>query len=223
MALRFRQKLLAASVKQTNSTPAATHAKIDIRGRVLGRIGAKEARVFDAFAGDGAMHRAVWGEAAECVGCDIKFYPDARMNFVADNLRLMRAIDLSRFNVFDFDAYGSPWEAIYIMAHRRPLAPGERIGVCLTEGQGMKLKMGGMSRALAHLASVQHYLPGLGKQQEEVINRALRQTARIMHAAVTERWQATGKTGSQLFYIGVILEGAAPENDEPEARAEETV
>ncbi|HVH77139.1 MAG TPA: hypothetical protein VM755_19655 [Stellaceae bacterium] len=46
----------------------------------------------------------------------------------------MRAIDLAPFNLFDFDAWGSPWEHVAILCARRPVQPGERIGLVLTDG-----------------------------------------------------------------------------------------
>jgi hypothetical protein len=44
--------------------------------------------------------------------------------FCADNTRVLRAIDLSRFSIFDFDAYGSPWVQAVILADRRRVARG---------------------------------------------------------------------------------------------------
>jgi hypothetical protein len=193
------------NLAKKNSTATALTAKVAIRRNVLSAIGADQARVFDAYAGDGQMHKAVWREASDCVGCDLEFYPDERLAFVADNLRVLRAIDLDGFNLFDLDSYGSPWEQLYIIAARRKLQPGETIGLVLTEGQGLKLKMGGMSAALALLAGVSMRMPGLGTAQNELIDRAIRRIATIMGGAVVRRWQANGKTGSTMRYIGLVL------------------
>ena len=67
------------------------------------------------------MWREVWHEAAAYVGCDLKWYRDERLAYVADNRRVLRAIDLKPFNVFDFDAWGAPWEQVLILIARRPL------------------------------------------------------------------------------------------------------
>ena len=88
--------------------------------------------MFDAFAGEGVLFRQVWHRAVSYVGCDLKWYRDERLMFVADNHRVMRAIDLSAFNVFDIDSWGSPWDQVLILAARRPLAAGERLGLVLT-------------------------------------------------------------------------------------------
>src|SRR5262252_2796473 len=97
---------------KTNTAPIARAAKIEIRRNLLAAI--KPARVFDAFAGAGELHDAVWCEAAEYVGCDEKWFRDHRLMYVADNRRVLRAVDLTAFNIFDLDAYGSPWEQALI-------------------------------------------------------------------------------------------------------------
>lgn len=200
---RLRDKL--QHVKKANTTPAASAAKAAIRRNVLQEIGPEAAHVFDAYAGSGEMYRLVWREAASYVGCDKEYYPDDRLAYVVDNVRLMRAIDLYPFNIFDFDAHGSPWEQIYIMAVRRRLRPGESLGIVITEGQGMKFKLGGMSRPLAVMSGMRHFMPGLASAQPEVIDRALNRLASMMDGSWTRRWEAVGKGGSTIRYIGLVL------------------
>lgn len=193
------------NLPKQNNTAYASSAKVAIRDYVLAAIGAEQAHVFDAYCGDGHMYREVWRKAARCVGCDTEFYVDERVAFCADNRRVLRAIDLAAFNIFDLDAYGSPWEQAYIIAARRKLRPAETIGIILTEGQGMKLKMGGMSLALSKLSGVSLRAPGLARAQGELINRAIQRIGGMMGGTVIKRWQATGKTGSAMQYIGLLL------------------
>jgi hypothetical protein len=205
---RFRRTIL--HLDQQDTSPGAHRAKIALRRRVLENIGADKARVFDGFAGTGAMHDAVWHAAASCVGCDRRHFLDARECFVADNRRVMRSIDLAEFNLFDFDAYGSPWDQLYILAGRRPIKPAERVGLVITEGTGMKFKMGSMQKTLALLAGMRAIQSGIGSAdaQDEIVNRALIRMASMMRASIAKRWQAVGKGGSRVLYIGLILEGA---------------
>lgn len=191
--------------KRDNSKPAEK-AKATIRQHVLEAIGAGQARVFDAFAGEGAMYRAVWKDAAGYVGCDRQWFPeDPRAAFVADNRRVLRAVDLMPYTVFDLDAHGSPWEQLAIVAARRPLAVGERVGVVLTEGQGLKMNMGGLGHAMATLAGVKTHMPGMGAARDQLIERALRKVCTMMHASIERRWQAQGNKGSRVSYIGMVL------------------
>lgn len=201
---------------KANNAPAAGVAKVTIRRNVLAEIGAERAHVLDAFAGDGHLYREVWHEAAGYIGCDLQFYRDARLAYVVNNLRLLRTLDLAHFNVFDFDAYGSPWEQVYVFASRRKLAPGETIGLVLTEGQGLKLKMGGTSVAFAKLAGLRHRpgnrkgrtTAGLAGAHEDNINRALRTTTQMLGGEIVRRWESVGRLGTAMRYIGLVLRGA---------------
>jgi hypothetical protein len=197
-------------IKQTDNHPVALKAKTEIRERVLRAIGAESASVFDAFAGEGVMYQRVWHRAAECVGCDAtRFCRDERLAFVGDNRRVMRSLDLGQFNIFDFDAYGSPWDQVYLMIKRRKVAAGERIGLVLTEGQGMKMDMGGMSQSLSLIAGVRQYMPGMGAAQQQIIDRAVARTADAMGCTINRQWQAISKHSSTIRYIGVAMQGNA--------------
>ncbi len=201
---RFAASLNATKVK-TNNHPAAARAKAEIRARVLDAIGPERARVLDAFAGDGGMWRAVWHRAAHYAGCDLKWYRDERTAYVADNRRVMRALDLAAFNVFDFDAWGSPWEQVAILIARRRLAPGERLGLVLTEGTSLNLKLAGMPKALRVLTRAR---PGRhGKRWRlALIERALDESVQRLGARIVARWEARRKGGAEMRYIGLVLE-----------------
>jgi hypothetical protein len=205
---KFKSRL-GLPPKQDNAAGAHA-AKLTIRRNVLRAIGLDKAAVFDAFAGAGAMYDGVWKDAASYVGCDTRFLRDPRCCYVADNRRVMRAIGLEAFNVFDFDAYGSPWDQMLILAsRRRRLAAGELLGVVMTEGTALKMKMGSASATMARLAGIRTTQPGLGTDdmQGQLINRALLRIAAMMGARIVKRWQATGKMGSRMLYIGLVLQG----------------
>lgn len=201
------QDLLRYS-KRDNSKPAEA-AKVTVRENVLGVIGADRASVFDAYAGEGRMHAAVWHKASHYIGCDKDWFPqDDRVCFAKfDNRRVLRGIDLGQFNIFDLDAHGSPWEQFWIIAVRRPVAPGEQLAICMTEGTGLKMNMGGTSRAMAWIAGVKTHMPGMGAARDDLIERALSRTVQTMRCTVSRRWQARGNKGSRVLYLGLILEG----------------
>jgi hypothetical protein len=217
MAAKRRQDLgtnMLDQTAKTNTHPAARQAKIALRERVLNAIGPDRSIVFDAFAGDGEMYRGIWHRAAQYVGCDRKWYRDERTAFVADNRRVMRAMsaaDLKRFTIFDFDPYGAPWWQVAILIQRRRLDPGEVLGLVLTEGSGISLKMGHISGGLQFLTGVREGVAGGSMAHEELVDMALTQTARRMQARIIKRWQGRGKTGASMRYIAVLLEGIQPE------------
>ena len=73
---------------------------------------------------------------------------------------MMRALPLQEFSIFDFDAYGSPWEHVIILCARRQVQPGERLGLVLT----LKLRFGAFDDALATLVGFQRSgFAGLGR------------------------------------------------------------
>lgn len=198
---------LKQSGKKTDNHRQSARAKVDMRRHLL--VAITQPRVFDAFAGAGKMHREVWHQADTYTGCDIKWYRDARHVFVAKNQRVLRAIDLAEFNVFDFDAYGSPWEQVTILAARRRLLPGERIGLALTDGSGLKLKMGQCPKALAALCGLaRDKTPGVNRVHAMLIEAAITETCRLMGGRVVEQWHHERPGKSEMRYLAVVIEGA---------------
>ncbi len=200
---KFAGKMAAKAVK-TDNHPARANAKVALRRRVLASIGAGEAQVFDAFAGSGAMHRAVWHDAAGYVGCDLRWFGGDRRAFVADNLRVLRAIDLARFTIFDLDAYGSPWRQAMIVAARRALVPGEKLALVLTDGSPMKARLGAVPADLAALAGVPREAAGMSKRWRELTARALTTLAGQMGGELLEFWAADIGSRPILYSAAVI-------------------
>jgi hypothetical protein len=64
-----------------------------------------------------------------------------------DNLIALRVLDLRQFNVFDFDAFGSPWAQVSTLLSRRLWRRNEIGGLVLTDGSSMKIRYGGLPRA----------------------------------------------------------------------------
>lgn len=196
----------AVSADKVNNHPKSAGDKVAIRRRVLAAV--DRPRVFDAFAGSGRMWRNVWSNAEHYVGCDLKWYRDrVRLAYVGDNRRVMRAIDLGAFNIFDLDAYGSPWDQATIVASRRMVASGEKVGLVLTDGSLMKLKLGQAPTALALLAGIGAGARGLARQYDQIMDRAISALCARMRCDLVARYQAEGKTQSGVHYIGLILRG----------------
>lgn len=192
---------------KTDNHPQARRAKITIRQNVLEAIG-KQANVFDGFAGSGEMFSAVWKQAKGYTGCDLKRQADSRLMFCADNTRVLRAVDLSKFQIFDFDAYGSPWVQVVILSDRRRVAPGERIGLVLTEGNGLGYKFNNLPVAISLLTGLRTGMVGMGKRQDDIIERAIVGMCKRMSCTVEKRWQAAREnTGPSPRYIGLVLKG----------------
>jgi hypothetical protein len=195
-----------------NKKAGAKSAKIDLRRKVAAAIGGP-VHVFDAFAGAGSLYRETWKHlAASYVGCDKKYYADERRVFVADNRRVLRAIDLAPFTLFDLDAYGDPWEQAIIIAARRPIKNGERVGFVVTEA-GLHLKNGVVPHAIRELTGLRHRgTPGaaLFQRRAEMHSKIWRELARRMGARVERMWKADARGNVAMVYMGAVLIGEPP-------------
>jgi hypothetical protein len=195
------------SAKKHNAASALS-AKVELRRNILDAIGAERAHVFDAYSGPGAMHAAVWSKAATYVGCDEEWFRDERRVFVADNQLVLRTLDLKAFNVFDLDAYGSPWEVATIVAARRGLTPGEQVGIALTDGTDLRLKMSGVPHAFARLVGMPARSTKLVNRSHELMaSKALGEMARRMGGRIVRRWVASSTIKAGMQYHAMIVEG----------------
>lgn len=194
----------------TDNRPSCLGAKLKLRERVLAAV--EPAHVLDGFCGlSDAPSARVWATAKSYHGCDQRFeWPDPRRRWVADVHRLLRAIDLSSFNVFDFDAYGSPWTAMSILAARRCWTPGERGAVVITDGSSLKTRMGQMPVGMRHLLGVRNCAP-----LDSAVERhrdCLAAWVRRVGVVVESSWSATSAAGSKgsarMIYSATVFVGA---------------
>lgn len=206
MSLHSKGALTPGKVPKLRSTAEKT--KVELRRLVLDHMKSRRAptRVFDAFAGHGAMYHDVWRRADDYVACDFDWWRDDRLAFACDNRRAMRAIDLSRFTIFDFDSFGPPWEQVYILCRRRPLRAGEIMGVVLTEGSGLALRAGAKPTSFYWFAKKRTSIEGGTRNHDEMIDAAIATFAELMGGKVTARWQASQEKGGHMRYISLIIE-----------------
>ncbi len=120
-------------IKHDNSSPTL---KATLRERML--KGVEKPRVLDLFCGNGEMYKRVYaGRAAEYVGVDREKVHDRSLCLIMDNRQYVAAHDLSRFDVFDLDAYGCPWGLMYRVLERAGVGP---ITLFVTDGLAERLR-----------------------------------------------------------------------------------
>lgn len=120
--------------------------KIEIRRRILAELKTSPS-VLDCFAGEGKIYRACYQEM-QYVGLDKKGIKDGRIIVTVDNIKYLRSADLKRFNVFDLDAYGSPWYQFLIILKRRSVLADEQIAIFLTDGLRFQAALGDLPHGL---------------------------------------------------------------------------
>lgn len=122
---------------------------------------------------------------------------------------MLRAIQLERFNIFDLDSYNSPWEQAMIIADRRRVRPGELIGIVFTDGSGKTFIANQVPRVIRALTGLRQGTQGMLRNRRGVMDKCIAGVAQRMHCEVVKRWQAHGKTGASVYYVGLILRGIA--------------
>src|SRR5262245_40886437 len=153
------------------------------------------------------MPANVWYQANHYCGCDEKFFPkDDRLMFVADNKRVLRAIDLSRFNIFDLDGYGVPWAQAQIIAARRKVTPGEKIGLVLTEGGHGFYKYNGVPTVNRGLLPSWPKV-GLSFAETDMIDHMLATLTKRWGVKVVKRFEAHSGAVSKVHYMALQLAG----------------
>jgi hypothetical protein len=202
---------MEGSGKKTDNKAAAMAAKVELRQNVKTALG--DCHVLEAFCGLGHIHAAVWTDVASYTGIDVRWsMADRRRRFVGDNRRVLRAIDLPPFNVFDLDSYGSPWEQAVIIASRRTWAKGERGAIVVTDGDvGMLARRTVMPTALAELMGSGSRMAAPTASSGQLIHRsALSAWTRRAGVSVVKQWMAdapAGKGGLRMIYSAAVFEG----------------
>lgn len=130
---------------------AKINAKQDLRNNVLNFFAEKH--VLEVFCGSGEMYRDVWHVADTYTGIDIKKQFDERNTICGDAVKAVSTIDLDCFNIFDIDAYGSPYDVLNIVLSRYQ-GDAKRLAFILTDGINMDLKMGRICKGLRSLLDV---------------------------------------------------------------------
>lgn len=144
MRLRVTRRA-AHDAKVHNSAPKA---KAEIRRWLVEQLGGSP-RILDCFAGPGGMWRLAYGETDRYLGLDRETAADDPRRLIrCDSRRYLRhrAADLSAFDIFDLDAYSSPYEHLALICSR--IRPTRRVGFVLTDGLGFNAAMNSLDGAL---------------------------------------------------------------------------
>lgn len=210
---------------KTDNAKGGKKAKIELRLKVLDLV--KPAHVFDAFCGLGEMYRAAWSKAESYVGCDHREWTTEQgvSRYVADNRLVMRSLDLAQFNVFDIDAYGSPWDQMLILAARRKWQEGERGAVILTDGSAMRARYGGVSSGMGQLlGGFENHLSSLPRSEATATAiQSMLLTKWCAKSGVRQvaKWKAErrgpGFIGMPMTYTALVFEGSGSAIEERQA------
>lgn len=201
------------SIRGVHNSSRGLDAKLELRRQVLALV--NPAHVLECYAGPGEMWGSVWRAAASCTGIDLTWdRRDERRRFVGDTLRIMRAIELEPFNVFDIDAFGAPWPAFEVLVRRRRFACGELIGLVVTDGSEMRTKFGFLGAAQQRVlgAKSKRTIPGI--ENSDFLHAQTFRAACARIGATRRAWSAscwTGRGGGRMAYLAAVIEARGSE------------
>ena len=219
-----RVKLSTRKVGTTVHTNTSVIDKVKIRHHVLEKLGVDNPRILDAFCAKGEMWRDAYGETDNYVGLDLEKFIDKRNTVICDNVRYLRQADLDQFDIFDLDAFGSPFECLAVIAHRIKWSRTKRVGIVLTDGTGVNSKFNAMNREfLGWIGASPHVKARVQmNDRENFIVGGMLKAAKMCDAFIEDVLVAfKNKGGAEMRYIGYIMrhaeEGTKPEGEAPEA------
>jgi hypothetical protein len=178
--------------------------KIDIRKRLLSMVDAPPS-VLECFAGEGKIYAACY-QGMTYLGLDKKRITDGRNMLNIDNIKFLRSADLGRFNVFDLDAYGSPWHQFLVILRRRQMKPGERIALFLTDGLQIQARLGDLPHGLKPYCGIPEAMrvPCLARHMDYI--RSLVVTNACREAGLTIQTALIGQNPRKnMTYLGLLL------------------
>ena len=183
---------------------AKINAKQGLRNNVLNFF--DEKHVLEVFCGSGEMYRDVWRVADTYTGIDIKKQFDERNTICGDAVKAVSTIDLDCFNIFDIDAYDSPYDVLNIVLSRYQ-GDAKRLAFILTDGINMDLKMGRICKGLRSLLDVDSKIFKKannlhGKIVEDIVDIV----ADKLKAKVIHKEFAKGVTGAAMRYYAFVIE-----------------
>lgn len=182
-------------------------AKKEIRENVLSMIKERgSANIIEVFCGTGEMYQSVWKRADKYLGIDkLKFF-DERTTICGDALKALLTIDISEFNIFDIDAYGSPYDCLSIITDKLIGRKGI-IGFVITDGSGMDLKMGNISKGLQKIVGLDvNKVAKIYKFHDLLIKKIVENISIKLGADIIQTSIAKGKTGAAMRYYSYVLD-----------------
>lgn len=110
---------MSKQVIKTNNDQAMLSAKIALRLESVNLLDKDEINVLECFAGDGVLWagvRSLSKKKINILPIDIKKYNNTTL--IGDNLKFLKEMDLTGFDIIDLDSYGSPSKQLSILAKK---------------------------------------------------------------------------------------------------------
>lgn len=183
--------------KKTNN------AKIDAKTELRKKINCKNLSVLECFCGKGEMFDAVWKSALWYEGIDIEAQNDNRTVHLGDCALILKKLNIENFDVFDIDAYGSPYECLQIIIKKiKKLKKLKTYYFFITDGIDIDLRMGNIENFFGLLSGLSiKKLNNAHLLHDYFINKIIKNLCVEIGGTLLESMMARGKAGSGMRYI----------------------
>jgi len=184
------------------------NAKINAKEELRKIDGIKNLSVLDIYCGAGEMYNKVWKSAKYYEGIDIKEFDDGRKLYVGDAPHILKKINIDKFDVFDIDAYGSPYECLSIILNK--ITTKNQKHFIITDGIDIDLRMGNVEQFFGVLTGVNsNKINNIHKIHDQLILALLKNIEINKNVKVSNFLIAKGKTGSGMRYYKFTINDAA--------------
>ena len=163
------------------------------------------ARVLDLFCGNGEMYRRAYqGRVLKYHGVDKKKIHNPEICTLTNNMAYVAHNDISEYNVFDLDDYGTPWKLLYLII--RKLLPGE-ITVFVTDGLVVRQRVDGT--VTKFVSATEHLprkinLPGLNRFYVDIFATMLKNIEK-RYGWITQKAQYFHNSKRTVYYWALKL------------------
>lgn len=210
-----KSRRLTFSKKPKQHENSAPTKKAEIRREICKLMQKKNPAILDVFCADGEMWRLAYNSTENYIGLDLNQYDDPRSTFVCDNVRYLRNdTNLSRFDLFDIDAFGSPAQSFATICERLGPIEEEKAFV-LTDGCGFASKMNSLPGGMLRYLGLEK-MAGTAFQKDNraqllqalVLKCAARCSATIANSRIVE---TKPKGGNTMIYAAFIFKPSVAE------------
>lgn len=189
--------------KGVKTNNAKTNAKQKLRESIFDNI--KDCSVLEVYCGSGEMYKAVWCKAQKYTGIDKVKYFDERHTICGDAEKAIRLVDVNAYNVFDVDAYGSPYEILDFIVKKIDQTH-KKIGFVITDGVNMDLKLGRVCKGLRYFVGYDfHIAKRANVLHDDFIKIVIDKIADTLKGNIQNLLIAQGVTGSSMRYYSFVV------------------
>lgn len=206
-----RKRRVVFHKRKEAKTNTSAGVKVELRRWLVEELGG-EPRILDCFAAAGVMWRKAYDSTSRYLGLDLKPFDDSRRLIQCDSRRYLRhaETDLSKFDLFDLDAFGSPLEHLALVCHRLTVPKGKRVGFALTDGTAFNTKMNAVNRGLLDYAGiVLHRHSGVQYDyRDHIFQMVVDKALKIAGLRVVAAREAKKASGAGMRYRAMVCEPA---------------